>query len=185
MNKNYIAQANTVPIFPAISKRMTLSVQELAAALIGILGPLAQLSPIPAALLKEGTPQEPRPFLDAPGRVVEQIPNSVKIGKKEHFLAFYLNSRNQMIHFETVSIGTLSASLVHPREVFAPAIEATAAALIVAHNHPSGDCAPSPEDKVATRRLKESGELLGIPLLDHLIVSSSSFFSFRENGLLS
>ncbi len=117
--------------------------------------------------------------------MAEQIPDAVKSGKKEHFLAFYLNSRNQLIRFETVSIGTLSASLVHPREVFAPAIESTAAALIVAHNHPSGDCAPSPEDKVATRRLKESGELLGIPLLDHLIVSSSRFFSFRENGLLS
>lgn len=161
------------------------SALELAQALMRILGPKAL--PDQAFLdfeLKDSLDENP-PCLDAPRCVADQIPKSIKAGKKEHFLAFYLNSRNQLIRFETVSIGTLSASLVHPREVFAPAITATAAALIVAHNHPSGDCSPSPEDKSATRRLKDSGELLGIPLLDHLIVSRSGFFSFRENGLLS
>ena len=125
-----------------------------------------------------------RPVLDKPARVLAIIPWAVRTGAKEHFIAFYLNARSQMLYWETVSIGTLSASLVHPREVFAPAISHSAAALIVAHNHPSGDCTPSPEDRDATRRLSRSGELLGIPLLDHLIVAERGYFSFKEQGLL-
>ncbi|HVC08332.1 MAG TPA: DNA repair protein RadC [Elusimicrobiota bacterium] len=125
------------------------------------------------------------PVLDCPWRVVQRIPRAISESRKEHFLAFYLNSRNHLVHEETVSIGTLSASLVHPREVFSPAIARAAAALIVAHNHPSGDCSPSSEDKDVTRRLQESGALLGIPLLDHLIVGAGGdFFSFRERGFL-
>ena len=126
-----------------------------------------------------------RPVLDSPARVAELLPPAVRAGRKEHFIAFYVNARSQLLHWETVSIGTLSASLVHPREVFAPAIAHSAAALIVAHNHPSGDCSPSPEDKDATRRLSRSGELLGIPLLDHLIVAERGLFSFKEQGLLA
>lgn len=132
-----------------------------------------------------GPARDPRPVLDCPARVLDQLSPAVRGGRKEHFVAFYLNARSQMLHYETVSIGTLSASLVHPREVFAPAISHTAAALIVAHNHPSGDCTPSSEDKDATRRLSRSGELLGIPLLDHLIVAERGFFSFKEHGLLA
>ena len=125
------------------------------------------------------------PVLDCPWRVVQRIPRSVCESRKEHFLAFYLDARNHLVREETVSIGTLSASLVHPREVFSPAIAHAAAALIVAHNHPSGDCSPSPEDKDVTRRLQESGALLGIPLLDHLIVAAGGdFYSFRESGFL-
>ncbi len=165
--------------------QVPLSAQDLAGILISILDPLIRENPkAESSVETDFTPGTP-PILDAPERVAEQIPFSVKAAKKENFLAFYLNSRNQLILSETVSIGTLSASLVHPREVFAPAISHSSAALIVAHNHPSGDCSPSPEDKTATRRLKESGELLGIPLLDHLIVSKKGFFSFRSHGLLS
>lgn len=125
-----------------------------------------------------------RPLLDSPARVADQVPAAVRAGRKEHFLAFYVNARSQLVHSETVSIGTLSASLVHPREVFAPAMSCAAAGVIVAHNHPSGDCSPSAEDRDATRRLTRSGELLGIPLMDHLIVSERGFFSFKENGAL-
>jgi len=123
--------------------------------------------------------------LDGARSVMEMIPPGVRISRKEHFIAIYLNARSQLLAWETVSVGTLSASLVHPREVFAPAIAHLAAALIVAHNHPSGDCTPSSEDKQATQRLCRCGQLLGIPLLDHLIVSDASFFSFKEHGLLS
>jgi DNA repair protein RadC len=130
-------------------------------------------------------PADARPVLDTPARVLDQIPAAVRSGKKEHFLAFYVNARSQLVHQETVSIGTLSASLVHPREVFAPAVQHHAAAVIVAHNHPSGDCSPSPEDKDATRRLSRAGELLGVPLLDHLVVSATGFFSFKDRGLLA
>jgi DNA repair protein RadC len=108
----------------------------------------------------------------------------VRAARKEHFLVLCLNARRQLVHLETVSIGTLSASLVHPREAFAPAIAHAAAAIVAAHNHPSGDPAPSAEDREATRRLQRAGELLGIPLADHLIVSESGFFSFREHGIL-
>lgn len=126
-----------------------------------------------------------RPVLDTPARVYELIPEAVRSAKKEHFLAFYVDARSQLIHQETVSIGTLSASLVHPREVFSPAVQHSAAAVVVVHNHPSGDCAPSSEDKEATRRLCRAGELLGIPLLDHLVVGSSRFFSFKDAGLMT
>lgn len=126
-----------------------------------------------------------RPVLDSPARVYELVPPAVRAARKEHFLAFYVDARSQLIHQETVSIGTLSASLVHPREVFAPAVAHSAAAVIVAHNHPSGDCSPSTEDKDATRRLSRAGELLGIPLLDHLVVGAARFFSFKDAGLLT
>lgn len=91
--------------------------------------------------------------------------------KKEHFVALYLDARNRLIHMETVSIGTLNASLVHPREVFEPAIRHCAAQVIVAHNHPSGDPEPSAEDVALTRRLADAGALLGITLLDHVVVA--------------
>lgn len=105
--------------------------------------------------------------------------------EREHFIALYLDARSALKGVSVVSIGTLSASLVHPREVFRPAIVAGAAAVVVCHNHPSGDCTPSAEDKDATRRLKLAGDLLGVPLLDHVILGSGeSFFSFREHGLV-
>jgi DNA repair protein RadC len=103
---------------------------------------------------------------------------------KETVVAFYLNARNELLRKETISIGTLTASLIHPREIFAPAIERHAASVVLAHNHPSGDPTPSPEDREVTIRLKHAGEILGIPLLDHIIIARDGHFSFRENGLL-
>lgn len=125
---------------------------------------------------------DPRPVLDTPEKVAHHVPIAVKKATREHFVGFYLNARSQLLHMETISIGTLSASLVHPREVFHPAISHAAAALVVVHNHPSGDCRPSNEDKDATRRLARSGELLGIPLLDHVIVSATGYHSLKESG---
>lgn len=127
---------------------------------------------------------DPRPVIDSARAVAGIIPASVREAKKEHFLILCLNARRQLIHLETVSIGTLSASLVHPREVFSPAIAHAAAAVVAVHNHPSGDSTPSSEDRDVTRRLQRAGELLGIPLADHVVVSASGFFSFREHGIL-
>lgn len=104
--------------------------------------------------------------------------------KKEAFRGLYLNARNKLIHDEVVSIGTLNANIAHPREVFQPAIEFSAAAVIAAHNHPSGDPAPSERDKQVTRQLQRAGELLGIPLIDHVIIAGSSYFSFKEKGMM-
>ncbi|MCR4820696.1 MAG: DNA repair protein RadC [Elusimicrobiales bacterium] len=108
----------------------------------------------------------------------------IRGSKKEHFVSFYLDTRNQEIHKEIISIGTLNLSLVHPREVFEPAIRNLAASIIVAHNHPSGYIEPSNEDIKTTKRLTEAGKLLGIELLDHIIVSSNGYSSMKEKGFI-
>ncbi|MFA6608510.1 MAG: DNA repair protein RadC [Candidatus Paceibacterota bacterium] len=104
--------------------------------------------------------------------------------KKEHFVAFYLDTQSRLIERQIISIGTLNNSLVHPREVFEPAIKLSAASVIIAHNHPSGSLEPSKEDKKVTERLKQSGELLGIEIIDHVILSKSGYLSFKHKNLL-
>lgn len=104
--------------------------------------------------------------------------------KKEHFVIFFLDTRNQEIRRETISVGTLNANLVHPREVFEPAIIHAAAHVIVSHNHPSGNPEPSEEDKKVTSRLVEAGKILGIALLDHIIVARSGYYSFKAHHLM-
>ena len=95
----------------------------------------------------------------------------------------YLDSRNKLI-VDDVSVGTLNASLVYPREVFKNAIQANAAQVIVGHNHPSGDAEPSEEDLLLTKKLVESGKILGIEVADHIIVAKDKFLSFKEQGLV-
>lgn len=149
------------------------------------IGPARAASLAAAAELgRRGRSTDPRPLVDGARAAAGLIPAAVRAARKEHFLALCLDARRRLLHLETVSVGTLSASLVHPREVFAPAIAHSAAAVVVAHNHPSGDPSPSAEDREATRRLQRAGELLGIPLADHVIVCEGAFFSFREQGLL-
>ena len=104
--------------------------------------------------------------------------------KKEIFMVLLLNSANILLRDLRISEGTLNASLVHPREVFQHAIVEPAASILLVHNHPSGEIQPSREDKNITRRLIESGKLLDIPVLDHIIISSEGYFSFKEEGLL-
>ncbi len=108
----------------------------------------------------------------------------IRSAKREHFLVLYLNARNVIIHEETVSIGSLNANIVHPREVFRPAIANSAAAVVLVHNHPSGDVTPSQEDLNLTQRLVEAGRLLGIEVIDHLIVAENRFLSFRSESYL-
>lgn len=104
---------------------------------------------------------------------------------REHFVILMLNTKNAVTGFHTVSIGTLDASLVHPREVFKPAILANAASVIAAHNHPSGDPEPSLQDRTLTQRLVTSGELLGIPMLDHIIIGAPGLFrSLKQSGVM-
>lgn len=104
--------------------------------------------------------------------------------KKEEFKALYLDVRHRVLHEEVVSVGSLTGSLVHPREVFRPAVHYGAAAVLVAHNHPSGDTAPSQEDIAITRQLSDAGRLLGVELLDHLIVGNGRYVSLKESGVL-
>lgn len=97
--------------------------------------------------------------------------------QKEHLRGIYLNSRHRVVHEEVISIGSLTASIVHPREIFKPAIENGAVAVIIAHNHPSGDKKPTKEDIAITKQLAEAGRILGIDLLDHLIITKTGFMS--------
>jgi len=103
---------------------------------------------------------------------------------REYFLAVMVDNRHQVIGINTVSVGTINASLVHPREVFKPAILVNAAAILLAHNHPSGDPSPSEKDLVLTACMKQAGELLGIGILDHLILGEGTFVSLKDRGLL-
>jgi DNA repair protein RadC len=103
---------------------------------------------------------------------------------KEYFLSLHLNSKNQLIREVLISIGSLSTSVVHPREVFAPAVRDSTAAVILLHNHPSGDPAPSREDRECTQRLLRAGKILGIRVLDHIVLGHEDYFSFADAGLL-
>ena len=104
---------------------------------------------------------------------------------REHFVVLLLSQKNRVIGLHTVSVGSLTASVVHPRETFKAAILANAAAIICGHNHPSGDCQPSREDRAITARLVEGGKLLGISVLDHVIIGDENkYFSFADEGFL-
>lgn len=119
-----------------------------------------------------------------PDDVVALIGKKLKKEPREHFLVILLNARHEATAVETISIGSLNASIVHPREVFKPALLASAASVVLVHNHPSGDAEPSEEDLSITRRLVEAGELLGIGVLDHVIVAGRGVVSFRSRQLL-
>jgi DNA repair protein RadC len=103
---------------------------------------------------------------------------------KEYFLSLHLNSKNQLVREVLVSVGSLSSSVVHPREVFSPAVRDSVAAVIFVHNHPSGDPAPSREDRECTERLLHAGRILGIRVLDHVVLGYDEYFSFADAGLL-
>ena len=126
---------------------------------------------------------DPIPLVRGPETIFE-LTADIRRSNREHFVGFYLNSRNQVLRREIISIGSLNASIVHPREVFIPALAVSAASLILAHNHPSGDPSPSEEDLAITRRITESGRLLGIELLDHVVVAREAYTSFKERRLL-
>ncbi len=134
-------------------------------------------------LVREGRKQEPLE-VSGPGSAFLFLREKARNLDREHFWRLDLDARNRIIGYEVVSIGTLTASLVHPREVFVGALLQKAGGVIIAHNHPSGEITPSPEDKETTRRLVKAGELLGVPVLDHLIIGDGKYFSFKESGLM-
>ncbi len=123
------------------------------------------------------------PILDSPKAIVAQL-GDLRGKQKEYFMALYLNARNQLILRETISVGTLTASLVHPREVFEPAIRHFASSVVLAHNHPSNNPEPSEEDIQLTENLVQAGVILDIALLDHIIIISNGYTSFKEKGLI-
>ena len=104
--------------------------------------------------------------------------------KQEHLVVMFLNTKNQIIHRQTIFVGSLNASIVHPREIYREAVRRSAASIICAHNHPSGDPSPSQEDIHVTRRLVEAGKIMGIEMLDHLVIGDNKFISLKEKGYL-
>ena len=122
-------------------------------------------------------------YINSPEDIAKEL-SHIKENKKENFVVLYLDARNKLIYKETVSIGSLNANLVHPREVFEPAVRHLAAQIILAHNHPSGDPEPSEDDLEITKRLTESGKILGIEVVDHIIITKTGFLSFKEKNLI-
>lgn len=134
-----------------------------------------------AAGEKAGT----RKSLSSPEQVAELLIPRMRYLETEHFTALVVNNKNQLIKSADIAIGSLSAAIVHPRELYKIAIRANGAGLIVAHNHPSGDVKPSREDILLTRRLAEAGRLLGIDLIDHIIIGDGYWLSLKEQGYIS
>jgi len=135
-----------------------------------------------AGFVRDHDPSRPLP-IRGPEDVAVAC-KSLKGAKREVFAVLLLNARHEMMRRVTVSVGSLNASIVHPREVFKPAVIASAASMILVHNHPSGDPEPSEEDLSITRRLVQVGELLGIGVLDHIIVAKRGVVSLRARGAI-
>jgi len=121
--------------------------------------------------------------IETPLHVYNLIKDEIANAKKEHFIVILQDIKGFVIDYVTVAVGTLSQTLVHPREVFNPAIRHHAASIILAHNHPSGDPTPSPEDYELTKILVEAGHLMGIPINDHLIIGGNQYISLRQLGI--
>jgi DNA repair protein RadC len=120
----------------------------------------------------------------SPESVANLMREELRYLQKEHFVCLFLNTKNHVIGQETLSMGSLNASIVHPREVFRAAIKRSSASIICVHNHPSGDPAPSPEDIQLTHRLAEAGAIIGIEVLDHIIIGDYKFVSLKEQGYM-
>lgn len=125
-----------------------------------------------------------RVIVRSPRDAYEAVAEELQDLRKEHFVCLFLNTKNHVIGQETLSVGSLNASIVHPREVFRAAIKCSSASIVCAHNHPSGDPAPSPEDISLTKRLVEAGRIVGIDVLDHIVVGDSTYVSLKEQGLM-
>jgi DNA repair protein radc len=123
-------------------------------------------------------------YIKSPSDVVKELEEDYKNQMREIFICIHLNTKNRLMRKEIVSIGCLSSSIVHPREVFSNAVKHSVSGVVLCHNHPSGEPSPSPEDVDTTKRLVESGNILGIKVLDHIIFGNGTFMSMKEQGLL-
>jgi DNA repair protein RadC len=132
----------------------------------------------------QARPLESLTRFTSPLQVFEHLDHEFRDRRKEYFMALLLDGKNRIIKRAQISEGSLNQSIVHPREVFNAAVRESAAALILLHNHPTGDPTPSPEDLEVTRRLCEAGELMGIKVLDHIIIGDGTFYSFTERGVM-
>ncbi len=129
-------------------------------------------------------PREGAESIASPRQAAMLFMEELRYKKREHFKILLLNTKNHVIAKENISVGSLNASIVHPREIFNGPIKKSAASIILVHNHPSGDPSPSQEDLAVTGRLVDAGDLIGIRVRDHIIIGDGVFFSFREKGLI-
>jgi len=125
-----------------------------------------------------------RPVINSPSDVAELVMEEMRVLDREHFRIIHLSTRNNVLGISSVSVGSLNSSIVHPRECFKEAIRRNANTVILLHNHPSGDPAPSREDIDITKRLAEGGRILGIEVLDHVIIGDKNFVSLKEQGVI-
>jgi len=125
-----------------------------------------------------------RQKIQSPQDVFKLLRFEIGNKKKEHFKILSLDSRNRIISIDDISVGTLNSALVHPREVFFPAIQNLANSIILVHNHPSGDPSPSKNDILVTKKLLSASKILGIPIVDHIILTKDSYLSFKDKGLI-
>jgi DNA repair protein RadC len=129
-------------------------------------------------------PAEPAPQITSPADAAQYVMEKLRYEKKEKFVILLLNARSRLIKISTISVGTLTANLVHPREVFAEAIANGAECIILVHNHPSGEPIPSKEDRDITQRLYQVGELMGVKVADHIIIGEGKFLSMAQERLM-
>jgi len=135
-------------------------------------------------LVRDGIQKAETKIVTSPVDAYQVFKDFIGTPDREHFVVMLLDTRNQIVGLNAVSVGSINATVVHPRETFKSAILIGAAAIIIAHNHPSGDPAPSSEDLSLSTRLIKCGELVGIPILDHLIIGDDRYISLKEKGLI-
>ena len=135
-------------------------------------------------MVREGSTKYENRKIETPFDAYVLLKSFLEDSDREKLLVVCLDTKNQPINICTVSVGTLNSSLVHPREIFKTAILSNSNQIMLAHNHPSGISAPSNEDKAMTSRIKDAGVILGIELIDHIIIGSNEYFSFKENRLM-
>lgn len=131
------------------------------------------------------SPAGKRGAVSCPADVAGLVMEKLRYEKREHFLCVLLNSKGEILEETEISVGDLNSSYIHPREVFARAVKRSAGSMLLIHNHPSGDPSPSGADIETTERLLKAGDLLGIPIVDHIIIGDGTFFSMKENGQLT
>jgi DNA repair protein RadC len=168
--------------FPTTTELMDVSEQQLVS-IKGIgKGKARQITAMLKLVKVLALPNENQHVIRSPKDVFNLLEPELRFEQKEHFICLFLNTKNHLIFKEVISVGSLNATIVHPREVFHAAIRRCSASLICAHNHPSGDPEPSIEDVNLTKRLIAAGEIIGIEVLDHVIIGGNRFYSLKEHG---
>ncbi|NTW06170.1 MAG: DNA repair protein RadC [Peptococcaceae bacterium] len=180
-----VLSTEVISHFSGLKNLVQAEVEELS--MIKGMGP-AKSSQLKAALeigiRLAGKSEDPQPAINRPQDAAAMVMEEMRHLDREHFCALLLNTKNKVLAKKTISIGTLNASVVHPRELFKTAIKKSASSIILIHNHPSGDPTPSREDIEVTQRLKNAGAIVGIEVLDHIIIGDNNFVSFKDKGML-